>query len=96
MFAHLDGRGIRIESKRGERVIAPNEEMIIRGEGMPRRGRSVGDKGDLWVKFEVEMPGASWAARADTQGTRVELPPPLPEMSPLPDVVETRYLTATR
>lgn len=96
MFAHLDGRGIRIESKRGERVIAPNEEMIIRGEGMPRRGRSVGDKGDLWVKFEVEMPGASWAARADPQGTRVELPPALSEMSPLPDVVETRYLTATR
>ena len=30
---------------------------------MPRRGK--GEKGDLWMKFKVEMPGESWAARAD-------------------------------
>lgn len=66
-FVHLDGRGIRIVSKRGERVISPNEELVIRGEGMPRRGRAKGDKGDLYVRFEVEMPGASWAARSNPQ-----------------------------
>jgi len=113
-FVHLDGRGIRIVSKRGERVINPNEELVIRGEGMPRRGRAKGDKGDLYVRFEVEMPGASWAARskpevsgglsvvpavmdgADHQGMTVELPPPLPEMSPLPEVVDERMLSSTR
>ncbi|ORX36865.1 chaperone regulator [Kockovaella imperatae] len=93
-FVHLDGRGIRIDSGRGERVINPGDEWLIRGEGMPRIGRE--DKGDLYVKFEVEMPGASWAARQDPSGTTVQLPPALPEMSPLPDTVETRYLSPVR
>ena len=65
LFIHLDGRGIRAESKRGERVIQPGAEWVIRGEGMPKRGRE--EKGDLWVKFEVEMPGVSWAARAESK-----------------------------
>lgn len=30
---------------------------------------------------------------ADSQGTTVELPPPLPEMSPLPEVVDERMLS---
>lgn len=63
MFKHLDGRGIRIVSKRGERVISPNEELVVRGEGLPRRGAK-GSRGDLIIRFEVEMPGVSWAARA--------------------------------
>jgi DnaJ family protein A protein 2 len=67
LFVHLDGRGIRVESKRGERVIRHGEELCIRGEGMPRLDRDGGGKGDLRVRFEVEMPGASWAARSDTQ-----------------------------
>lgn len=67
LFVHLDGRGIRVESKRGERVIRHGEELCIRGEGMPRLDRDGGGKGDLRVRFEVEMPGASWAARLDAQ-----------------------------
>ena len=63
---HLDGRGIRIEVRRGERVIRHGEELVIRGEGMPIRGS--GRKGDLYVKFEVEMPGESWASRQDIVG----------------------------
>jgi DnaJ family protein A protein 2 len=60
-----------VESKRGERVIRHGEELCIRGEGMPRLDRDGGGKGDLRVRFEVEMPGASWAARLDTQvGTK--------------------------
>lgn len=62
-FVHLDGRGIRIEVKKGERVIRHDEELVIRGEGMPIRG--MGRKGDLYVKFSVEMPGESWASRQD-------------------------------
>jgi len=33
---------------------------------MPKRGTN-GEKGDLWVKFEVEMPGVSWAGRLDSE-----------------------------
>ena len=73
MFVHLDGRGIRVESKRGERVIGFNEELIIRNEGLPRRGRGP-EKGDLYVRFEIEMPGASWAARADPEVSHYGFP----------------------
>jgi DnaJ-class molecular chaperone len=44
-------------------VIRHDEELIVRGEGMPIRG--TGRKGDLYVKFAVEMPGESWASRQD-------------------------------
>ena len=30
------------------------------------------------------------------QGTKVELPPPLPEVNPLPEVVVMRYLSPNR
>lgn len=52
--------------KKGERVIRHDEELVIRGEGMPIRG--TGRKGDLYVKFAVEMPGESWASRQDIVG----------------------------
>jgi DnaJ family protein A protein 2 len=64
LFTHLDGRGIRVDSKRGERIIQPGSQCVIKGEGMPKRGKN-GEKGDLWVIFEIEMPSASWAARQD-------------------------------
>ena len=67
MFVHLDGRGIRITSKRGERIIVTDKELVIRGEGLPIRGRGPSDRGDLFVKFVVVMPGESWAARADPE-----------------------------
>ena len=59
--AHLDGGGIRIQSKRGERVIQHGDEYLIMEQGMPVRGSL--RRGNLRVKFEVEMPGASWASR---------------------------------
>ncbi len=64
-FKHLDGRGIRIESKRGERVISQGEACIIRSEGLPMRGRGKGAVGDLWVYFNIEMPSVGWASRTD-------------------------------
>lgn len=70
MFVHLDGRGIRITSKRGERIIVSDKELVVRGEGLPIRGREPADKGDLYVKFDVVMPGESWAARADPEVSR--------------------------
>ncbi len=68
---HLDGRGIRVEVKRGERVIKHGEELAIRGEGMPIRGR--GGKGDLFIKFEVEMPNESWASRSQSIVSRMRI-----------------------
>ena len=47
-------------------MIRHGEELVIRGEGMPIRRK--GGKGDLYVKFEVEMPGESWASRQDIVG----------------------------
>lgn len=55
-------------------MIRHGEELMIRGEGMPIRGSS--RKGDLYVKFEVEMPGESWASRQDIVGS-VSHPLPL-------------------
>lgn len=76
IIKHLDGRGIRVVSQRGERVIKHGDELRIRGEGMPIRG---GGKGDIVVKFEVQMPGASWASRQD--GNTVQLPGPLDDIT---------------
>ncbi|RXK40833.1 hypothetical protein M231_01892 [Tremella mesenterica] len=64
-FVHLDGRGIRLVSPRGQRVIRPSEELVIKGEGLPMRYND--GKGDLWIKFEIEMPGTSWVARQDPE-----------------------------
>ncbi|BEI93480.1 uncharacterized protein CcaverHIS019_0511080 [Cutaneotrichosporon cavernicola] len=92
LVVHLDGRGLRVESKRGERIIQHGDELVIRGEGMPVRGRAT--KGDLYVKFKVEMPGVSWASR---QGdSAVNLPAPLPDLDPEPEKVDLRYLSSVR
>jgi DnaJ family protein A protein 2 len=64
-FTHLDGRGIRLVSKRGERVIEYGQELAVKGEGLPRRG--TGRRGDLIIQFMVEMPGVGWASRLATE-----------------------------
>lgn len=90
---HLDGRGIRVESAKGERIIQHKQELVVRGEGMPIRG--TGKRGDLYIKFDVEMPGVSWASRAGEDGV-VELPPGFPDLQPQPEVVDSRYLSDPR
>ncbi|KAL1405948.1 hypothetical protein Q8F55_007630 [Vanrija albida] len=90
---HLDGRGIRVESAKGERVIQHKQELVVRGEGMPIRG--TGKRGDLYIRFDVEMPGVSWASRAGEDGV-VELPPGFPDLQPQPEVVDSRYLSDPR
>ncbi|KAK4686429.1 hypothetical protein P7C73_g3699, partial [Tremellales sp. Uapishka_1] len=91
LFVHLDGRGIRVESKRSERIIESGQEWLIKNEGMPKRGK--GSRGDLIVTFKVEHPNESWAGRQDPSSNKVELPGPLEELSPLPEVIDVRYLT---
>ncbi|GAA5872061.1 hypothetical protein JCM16303_000963 [Sporobolomyces ruberrimus] len=61
ILLHLDGRALRASSpspgKPGWRVLKTGDEVMISGEGMYRRG----EKGDLVVKIEVEMPKEEWA-----------------------------------
>ncbi|ORZ33290.1 hypothetical protein BCR44DRAFT_1415990 [Catenaria anguillulae PL171] len=57
---HLDGRYIEITHPAGH-VIKPRDVKRVEGEGMPRVKRS-GDKGDLFIRFDVEFPRDLWAS----------------------------------
>ncbi|XP_041125100.1 dnaJ homolog subfamily A member 2 [Polyodon spathula] len=55
---HLDGRQIVVKYPPGK-VIEPGSLRVVRGEGMPQY-RNPFEKGDLYIKFEVEFPGNNW------------------------------------
>lgn len=61
ILLHLDGRGLRVTQaapgEKGWRVLKTGDEVVVKGEGMWRRG----EKGDLIIKVEVEMPNEAWA-----------------------------------
>lgn len=66
MFQHLDGRGIRLISPKGQRVVRHGDELVVACEGMPKRGsvaKGAPSRGDLRVKVGVEMPDPGWAMR---------------------------------
>ncbi|WWC61673.1 uncharacterized protein I303_104258 [Kwoniella dejecticola CBS 10117] len=92
LFIHLDGRGIQVESKKGERIIQPNSIYTIKGEGMPIRGTS--RRGDMYVRFDVEFPTADWAKsqQQDNPGISgsglVELPGKKPDLKIEGEVVK--------
>nr|XP_031859221.1 uncharacterized protein CI109_005417 [Kwoniella shandongensis]KAA5526293.1 hypothetical protein CI109_005417 [Kwoniella shandongensis] len=95
LFIHLDGRGIHVTSKRGERIIQPGSVWVIKGEGMPIRGKG-GRKGDMYVRFEVEFPTTDWAKAlelAETE-TKVELPGRKPDLAIEEGKLEKRELSA--
>nr|XP_019010770.1 chaperone regulator [Kwoniella pini CBS 10737]OCF49551.1 chaperone regulator [Kwoniella pini CBS 10737] len=79
LFIHLDGRGIKIESKKGERIIKQNSIYIIKNEGMPIRGTN--KKGDIFIKFDLEFPTLDWAKsqKNDNDGL-IELPGKKPDL----------------
>ena len=56
-FDHLDGRKIVVSTEQNQ-VIIPDSVKIIQREGMPKRGNQF-DKGDLYIKFEIEFPKSS-------------------------------------
>ncbi|KAG0196992.1 hypothetical protein BGX33_001036 [Mortierella sp. NVP41] len=58
LLTHLDSRGIYVEHPRGE-VIRPGQIRRISGEGMPKRNLPP-EKGDLFVKFDIEFPDDHW------------------------------------
>merc|ERR1711974_164919 len=53
-FEHLDERVIVIRSGAGV-ITKPQDVQVVKGEGMPTRGRPF-DKGDLLIKFNIVFP----------------------------------------
>ncbi|TMS13443.1 DnaJ-like protein subfamily A member 2 [Larimichthys crocea] len=58
MLKHLDGRQIVVKYPAGK-VIEPGSVRVVRGEGMPQY-RNPFEKGDLYVKFDVQFPDNNW------------------------------------
>uniref|UniRef100_H2TGG7 DnaJ heat shock protein family (Hsp40) member A2a n=1 Tax=Takifugu rubripes TaxID=31033 RepID=H2TGG7_TAKRU len=58
LIKHLDGRQIVVKYPAGK-VIEPGSVRMVRGEGMPQY-RNPFDKGDLYVKFDVQFPQNNW------------------------------------
>ena len=63
ILLHLDGRGLRYTKpspgQPGWRVLKTGDEIVIKNEGMWRRGET----GDLVLTIEVEMPDEHWALK---------------------------------
>uniref|UniRef100_A0A8C5R103 DnaJ heat shock protein family (Hsp40) member A2 n=1 Tax=Leptobrachium leishanense TaxID=445787 RepID=A0A8C5R103_9ANUR len=57
-FKHLDARQIVVKYPPGK-VIEPGSVRVVRGEGMPQY-RNPFEKGDLFIKFEVQFPENNW------------------------------------
>lgn len=62
-FSHLDGHEVVVEKKD---VSYCSEVVVIRGEGMPRKGsRKTGSKGDLHVTLLIDFPRQFTAQQKD-------------------------------
>uniref|UniRef100_A0ACB8EAB1 DnaJ sub A member 2 n=1 Tax=Sphaerodactylus townsendi TaxID=933632 RepID=A0ACB8EAB1_9SAUR len=57
-FKHLDGRQIVVKYPPGK-VIEPGCVRVVRAEGMPQY-RNPFEKGDLYIKFDVQFPENNW------------------------------------
>ncbi|EKM78660.1 hypothetical protein AGABI1DRAFT_75045 [Agaricus bisporus var. burnettii JB137-S8] len=86
LVTHLDGRGVRVSSPRNK-IIKPDETIILRGEGMPIH-KHPDEKGDLYVVLALEMPSDSWLDAVDKQALASLLPPKKQDIEPLPNQVD--------
>lgn len=73
LLTHLDGRGLRVQHPPGQ-VIRPGEVKRISHEGMPIYKRPI-DKGDLFIKFDVEFPKSMWTTPQQIAALEAVLPP---------------------
>ncbi|KAG8782324.1 hypothetical protein FRC16_002639 [Serendipita sp. 398] len=91
ILTHLDGRGIRFDSRRegARKIYKSGDSVIIRGEGMPIWKKEMAGRkstsepvarGDLFVVFEVEMPSDDWLETLDVKMLRSLLPPGKPDI----------------
>ena len=63
IITHLDGRGIKLSTP-PEKIIKPQDSIVLRGEGMPLYRRP-DEKGDLYVLIDIEMPDKDWLSSID-------------------------------
>lgn len=77
LFYHLDGRGIKVDCPTGERIIKHGDIFLLKGEGMPKNAGTRSRAGDLYVKFQVEMPDLDWVRRQQVPAGSSEVSMPL-------------------
>ena len=65
LITHLDGRGIKVSSPPGK-IFESGSTIRIRGEGMPIYKRPE-QKGDLYVRFDVEFPTGDFLKSIDSE-----------------------------
>jgi DnaJ family protein A protein 2 len=53
VLTHLDGRGISLTVPPGK-VVNHGQSFRIKGEGMPKDSGRSPEKGDLWIRCEIE------------------------------------------
>ncbi|XP_059524109.1 dnaJ homolog subfamily A member 2 [Myotis yumanensis] len=76
-FKHLDARQIVVKYPPGK-VIEPGCVRVVRGEGMPQY-RNPFEKGDLYIKFDVQFPENNWVS-PDKLSELEDLLPSRPEV----------------
>ncbi|PKY41156.1 putative molecular chaperone [Rhizophagus irregularis] len=92
LVKHLDGRGLVINHPAGE-VIKPGAVKCIAGEGMPQYKRS-SDKGNLYVRFNVEFPPDMWITPDKIKKLEALLPSRKAEdPSTHPEILDEVHLT---
>eukprot|EP00296_Roombia_truncata_P007701 JP446151.1.p1 GENE.JP446151.1~~JP446151.1.p1 ORF type:complete len:418 (+),score=131.86 JP446151.1:37-1290(+) len=77
---HLDGRHLLVSSEPGE-IIKPGDIKLVSDEGMPQYKRPF-DKGNLYIKFEVEFPPSGYLAPDAIASLKSCLPAPTPVKTP--------------
>ncbi|KAJ3218505.1 Type I HSP40 co-chaperone [Dinochytrium kinnereticum] len=85
-ITHLDDRVLLVTIIPGE-VIRPGDVKCIVGEGMPAYKRPY-DKGNLYIKFDVEFPPQNFASSEQLRLLESILPPRLNNPQPTADMEE--------
>jgi len=88
-FRHLDDRVVVVKST-VEHVTGAGELVTVEGEGMPFPKRS-NEKGDLFIKFSIEMPST---ADLGSLESKTKLRSLLPKVPALPPMQEKEEFTA--
>lgn len=70
---HLDGRDLLIKHNPGQ-VVKPGDLKVVSGEGMPQY-KNPFEKGNLYVKFEIQFPDNNFATEEQMKMLERFLPP---------------------
>ncbi|PWN31145.1 hypothetical protein BDZ90DRAFT_248804 [Jaminaea rosea] len=81
IFPHMDGHNVTVDRRKG--VTQPGMVVVLKGEGMPVRGGVEGQRGSLYIEYEVVLPdkvegdlrkvlNRVWGRKDDHQGDKAE------------------------